>query len=91
MDMGAAPLAIYPMLSWTLALDWALGVREALHITVEVVIDPPQVEFSGKQLFNVIFMSQVSLCVIPFVCYSHPNCKKTVFDYPSTICSEGGG
>ena len=42
----------------------------------------------GKS-FNMIFISQVGMGVLAFVCSSHPNGKPTVFGYPSTIGFEG--
>eukprot|EP00928_Gymnodinium_smaydae_P000735 TRINITY_DN10286_c0_g1_i1.p1 TRINITY_DN10286_c0_g1~~TRINITY_DN10286_c0_g1_i1.p1 ORF type:complete len:828 (+),score=78.44 TRINITY_DN10286_c0_g1_i1:315-2486(+) len=34
----------------------------------------------------VLFVSQLTLCMLPFMCYTHPNGSKSVLRYSSTVC-----
>ena len=40
------------------------------------------------KIFNMIFISQLSIGVVPFVCYSSPNGKMSVSAFPSITCFE---
>ena len=43
------------------------------------------VEFGWRQLG---FVTMVAVAVTPMMCYSHPNGRSSILDYPSTFCGE---
>eukprot|EP00928_Gymnodinium_smaydae_P057294 TRINITY_DN4054_c1_g3_i1.p1 TRINITY_DN4054_c1_g3~~TRINITY_DN4054_c1_g3_i1.p1 ORF type:complete len:1570 (-),score=267.31 TRINITY_DN4054_c1_g3_i1:395-5104(-) len=39
---------------------------------------------------STLFVSQITLCMLPFMCYSHPNgLDSSVLEYPQVICGAG--
>eukprot|EP00928_Gymnodinium_smaydae_P057286 TRINITY_DN4054_c0_g1_i4.p1 TRINITY_DN4054_c0_g1~~TRINITY_DN4054_c0_g1_i4.p1 ORF type:complete len:933 (+),score=119.22 TRINITY_DN4054_c0_g1_i4:154-2799(+) len=58
-----------------------------------LVLKATSTPWSGNSAFAVwgkicatMFVSQVTLCMLPFMCYTHPNGSSSVLQYTATLC-----
>eukprot|EP00928_Gymnodinium_smaydae_P057292 TRINITY_DN4054_c1_g2_i1.p1 TRINITY_DN4054_c1_g2~~TRINITY_DN4054_c1_g2_i1.p1 ORF type:complete len:1579 (-),score=249.66 TRINITY_DN4054_c1_g2_i1:119-4834(-) len=71
-----------------IAIAWVWCLVSKVNPMMATWSVPKVLNMSGK-FISTLFVSQVTLCMLPFMCYSHPNgLDSSVLEYPIVICGD---